>query len=213
MCCCPQHDTQLSVDETDGARVWRQGLQALSRSRTLQVRTRGCVGEEGAVSKMSRSSCVYSRSEVRRDAYFEMLDHKLVRKKAHLAEILGAAQIAFGRYDTVDELRERVMNNVPAKSAIASSLNFARILVCRVFSISYLGTRRSNKLRALTWGYSPCSGRYDYLSLLNAPFNGSLSRPHTNFAPERAISLKVSSCLRRTSSGCSASALASSTCD
>lgn len=58
---------------------------------------------------------------LRRDAYFELLDHKLLRKKSHYVEILDAAKVPYGRYDTLDKLRERVLENVPADRAIASS--------------------------------------------------------------------------------------------
>ncbi|MFW6031296.1 MAG: SAP domain-containing protein [Myxococcota bacterium] len=59
--------------------------------------------------------------ELRREAYLELLDHKLLRKKAHLREILEASKVTYGKYDTLEALKERVVANVPASRAIASS--------------------------------------------------------------------------------------------
>jgi hypothetical protein len=59
--------------------------------------------------------------ELRREAYLELLDHKALRKKAHLIEILEASKVMYSRYDTLDVLKGRVVDNVPASRAIASA--------------------------------------------------------------------------------------------
>jgi len=59
--------------------------------------------------------------DLRRDAYLELLDQPALRKKSHLIEVLETHQVTFSRYDTVEQLKERILANVLAANAIASS--------------------------------------------------------------------------------------------
>lgn len=54
-------------------------------------------------------------------AYLELLDHRALKKKAYPTEILETAQVTFSKYDTVEQLKERIVSNVPAARAIASA--------------------------------------------------------------------------------------------
>jgi hypothetical protein len=56
---------------------------------------------------------------LRRESYRELLDHRALKKKPHLVEVLEGNEVTFGRYDTMEQMRERIVANVPAARAIA----------------------------------------------------------------------------------------------
>lgn len=93
--------------------------------------------------------------ELRREAYLELLDHKLLRKKPHLTEILEAAGITFSKYDTIETLKERIVSNVPASKAIASSsprfgLNSEELSeLCKDLGLSTAGSMQERVERIL----------------------------------------------------------------
>ncbi|MEX0925777.1 MAG: hypothetical protein WD208_03565 [Dehalococcoidia bacterium] len=58
---------------------------------------------------------------IRTEAYKELLKYRRLRRKAHLIEVLERQQVPFGRYDTVDQLVQRVIWDVPVDKAIASA--------------------------------------------------------------------------------------------
>lgn len=58
---------------------------------------------------------------LRRESYRELLDHRALKKKPHLVEVLEANEVTFSRYDTMEQMRERIIGNIPAARAIASS--------------------------------------------------------------------------------------------
>lgn len=59
--------------------------------------------------------------ELRKESYLELLSYKLLRKKLHLIEVLEQQDVAYGQYDTIDTLRDHVLQNVSPSKAIASS--------------------------------------------------------------------------------------------
>jgi hypothetical protein len=59
--------------------------------------------------------------EIRFESYRQLLEHRLLRRKAHLVEILSRNGIEFGRYDTIPSLVDRVVRYVPASKAIGST--------------------------------------------------------------------------------------------
>jgi hypothetical protein len=59
--------------------------------------------------------------ELRADAYRELLKFHKLRTKAHLTDVLERNGTAFGKYEKVDSLVERVIANVPPSKAIASA--------------------------------------------------------------------------------------------
>lgn len=59
--------------------------------------------------------------ELRVDAYRELLKFHRLRTKAHLTDILERGAVPFGKYDKVDVLVERVVQNVPPSKAISSA--------------------------------------------------------------------------------------------
>jgi hypothetical protein len=59
--------------------------------------------------------------ELRVDAYRELLKFHKLRTKAHLTDILERGGVPFGKYDKVDALVERVIQNVPPSKAISSA--------------------------------------------------------------------------------------------
>lgn len=58
---------------------------------------------------------------LRRESYRELLENRALKKKPHLVEVLEANEVTFSRYDTMEQMRERIIANVPAVKAIASS--------------------------------------------------------------------------------------------
>jgi len=58
---------------------------------------------------------------LRAEAYLEMLDAKLLKRKSHLFEILEVNEVAHSKYDTVDKLKERIVANVHPHRAIAAA--------------------------------------------------------------------------------------------
>ncbi len=61
------------------------------------------------------------RIELRLASYREMMNSKPLRKKAHLLEVLERSNVTCGKYDTVEQLVDRVVRDVPPSRAIASS--------------------------------------------------------------------------------------------
>lgn len=58
---------------------------------------------------------------LRAEAYLEMLDYKLLKRKSHLIEVLEVNEVTQGKYDTVEVLKERIVANVNPHLAIASA--------------------------------------------------------------------------------------------
>ena len=82
---------------------------------------------------------------IRKECYAQLMEHRPLRRKAHLVDVLTQADVEFGRYDNVETLVERVLRYVPASQAIASvspryGLNSDQLSVwCRQLSISPSG--------------------------------------------------------------------------
>ena len=74
-----------------------------------------------------------------------MMQHRPLRRKAHLVDVLTQADVEFGKYDYIDALVERVLRYVPASQAISNfsprfGLNSDQLSAwCRQMSISPSG--------------------------------------------------------------------------
>ena len=83
--------------------------------------------------------------ELRTDSYRELMISKRLRRKPHLTDVLTRSGVAFGRYDTLDTLVDRVVRYVPASKAIASTsprygLNSEELAIwCRELHLSPSG--------------------------------------------------------------------------
>jgi hypothetical protein len=58
--------------------------------------------------------------ELRTDSYRALLAYRLIRRRAHLTDVLTRSSVEFGRYDTVDTLADRVLDYVKPSKAFAS---------------------------------------------------------------------------------------------
>ena len=59
--------------------------------------------------------------ELRTGSYRQLMTYKPLRRKAHLIDVLTRSGVAFGRYDTIDALVDRVVRYMPPSKAIASA--------------------------------------------------------------------------------------------
>ena len=59
-------------------------------------------------------------TEIRTEPYRQLLQYRRIRRKDHLSEVLTRNEIPYSRYDTLQVLTERVVNDVPPSGAIAS---------------------------------------------------------------------------------------------
>ncbi|MCH8274729.1 MAG: hypothetical protein IH851_08060 [Armatimonadetes bacterium] len=84
--------------------------------------------------------------ELRSDSYEELLNYRLMRRKSHLADVLGRMGMEVGRYETMDVLSKRVRQYVPPSESIASNsprygLNSDQLASwCRELGLSASGT-------------------------------------------------------------------------
>lgn len=84
--------------------------------------------------------------EMRTEGYRQLMEFRLLRRKAHLTEVLTRTGIEYARIDTIPSLVDRVVRYVPPSKAIASTsprfgLNSEQLTSwCRQLSISTQGT-------------------------------------------------------------------------
>jgi len=93
--------------------------------------------------------------ELRSESYRQLMEHRPLRRKSHLTEILSRANVEFGRYDNIDTLVERVLRYVPASQAIASNsprfgLNSDQLTTwCRQLNINAYGAIEERVARVI----------------------------------------------------------------
>ena len=96
------------------------------------------------------------RLEIRNESYKELVKYRLLRKKSHLVDVLTRGGVAFGKYDTIDVLVERVVRYLPPSKIIASSsprygLNSDQLATwCRELNLSASGSIEERVSRIIT---------------------------------------------------------------